>query len=86
MGYLTVLYVGFGAKIGDLHAKDSNSFRNKLIGKSVVPPNFSSGSIGDHGQLFRDHAQLWPERGVFSKVGSKLGEGPSLGLAPYCFI
>ena len=31
MGYLTVLHVGLGAKIGDLHAKDSNSFRNRLI-------------------------------------------------------
>jgi hypothetical protein len=29
--YLTVLYVGLGAKIGDLHAKDSNLFRNRLI-------------------------------------------------------
>ena len=28
MGYLTVLYVRLGAKIGDLHAKDSHSFRN----------------------------------------------------------
>ena len=26
MGYLTVLHVRLGAKIGDLHAKDSNSF------------------------------------------------------------
>ena len=31
MGYLTVLHVRLGAKIGDLHAKDSNSFRNRLI-------------------------------------------------------
>jgi hypothetical protein len=31
MGYLTVLYVRLGAKIGDLHAKDSNSFRNRLM-------------------------------------------------------
>jgi hypothetical protein len=31
MGYLTVLHVGLGAKIGDLYAKDSNSFRNRLI-------------------------------------------------------
>ena len=31
MGYLTVLHVRLGAKIGDLHAKDSNSFRNKLM-------------------------------------------------------
>ena len=31
MGYLTVLYVGLGAKIGDLHAKDSHSFCNKQI-------------------------------------------------------
>ena len=31
MGYLMVLHVGLGAKIADLHAKDSNSFYNKLI-------------------------------------------------------
>jgi hypothetical protein len=31
MGYLTVLYIGLGAKIRDLYAKDSNSFRNRLI-------------------------------------------------------
>jgi len=31
MGYLTVLHVRLGAKIGDLHAKDSNSFRNRVI-------------------------------------------------------
>ena len=31
IGYLTVLYVGLGAKIGDLHAKDSHSFCNRLI-------------------------------------------------------
>ena len=31
MGYLTVLHVGLGAKIGDLHAKDSHSFCNRLI-------------------------------------------------------
>jgi hypothetical protein len=28
MGYFMVLYVGLGAKIGDLHAKDFNAFRN----------------------------------------------------------
>jgi len=28
MGYLMVLHVRLGAKIGDLHAKDSNSFCN----------------------------------------------------------
>ena len=26
MGYLTVLHIRLGAKIGDLHAKDSNAF------------------------------------------------------------
>ena len=31
MGYLTVLHVGLGAKIGDLHAKDSHSFCNKQM-------------------------------------------------------
>ena len=31
MGYLTVLYVRLGAKIGDLHAKDSHSFCNKQM-------------------------------------------------------
>jgi hypothetical protein len=31
MGYLTVLYIGLGAKIGDPHAKNSNSFRNRLM-------------------------------------------------------
>jgi len=31
MGYLTVLHVRLSAKIGDLHAKDSHSFRNRLI-------------------------------------------------------
>ena len=31
MGYLTALHARLGAKIGDLHAKDSNSFCNRLI-------------------------------------------------------
>ena len=31
MAYLIVLHVGLGAKIGDLHAKDSNSFCKRLI-------------------------------------------------------
>ena len=31
MGYLTVLHVSLGAKFGDLHAKDSHSFCNRLI-------------------------------------------------------
>ena len=31
MGYLTALHVRLGAKFGDLHAKDSHSFRNRLI-------------------------------------------------------
>ena len=29
MGYLKVLYVSWGVKIGDLHAKDSSLFRNR---------------------------------------------------------
>ena len=33
MGYLTVLHVRLGAKFGDLHAKDSYSFRNRLINR-----------------------------------------------------
>ena len=35
MGHLTVLHVGLGAKIGDLHAKDSHSFCNRLIAFNV---------------------------------------------------
>ena len=35
MGYLTVLQVRLGAKIGDLHAKDSNAFRKRLIHDSI---------------------------------------------------
>jgi len=31
MGYLTVLQVRLGAKIGDWHAKDSNAFRKRLM-------------------------------------------------------
>jgi len=31
MGYLTVLHVSLCAKIGDLHAKDSSLFRERLI-------------------------------------------------------
>jgi len=31
MGYITVLHVRLGAKFKDLHAKDSNSFRNRLM-------------------------------------------------------
>jgi len=31
MGYLTGLEVRSGAKIGDLHAKDSNTFCKRLI-------------------------------------------------------
>jgi hypothetical protein len=37
MGYLTVLYVGLGIKIRDLHAKDSYSFCNKqIVFKSIA--------------------------------------------------
>ena len=36
MGYLTVLYVRLGAKIGDLHAKDSYSFRKRQIRYSIL--------------------------------------------------
>ena len=32
------------------------------MAKSVVPPTFFRRSVGDHSQLFRDHAQLHPER------------------------
>ena len=44
MGYLTVLHVRFlDAKIANLHAKDSNSFRNRLINpgrnrSQITPP------------------------------------------------
>ena len=31
MGYLTVLHVRLGAKIGYRHAKDSNAFRKRLM-------------------------------------------------------
>jgi hypothetical protein len=31
MGYLMVLYIRLGIKIGDLHAKDFYSFYNRLI-------------------------------------------------------
>jgi hypothetical protein len=31
MGYLTVLQVRLGVKIGDLHAKDFNAFRKRQI-------------------------------------------------------
>ena len=31
MGYLTVLHVRLGAKIGDRHAKDSNAFRKRQM-------------------------------------------------------
>jgi len=34
MGYLTVLHVRLGAKIGDLHAKDSNAFCKRQIVES----------------------------------------------------
>jgi hypothetical protein len=36
MGYLMVLYVSLGAKIGDLHAKDSSLFCNRLIRTASV--------------------------------------------------
>ena len=31
MGYLTVLQVRLGVKIGDLHAKDFNAFRKRRL-------------------------------------------------------
>ena len=31
MGYLMALHARLGVKIGDLHAKDSNSFHNRLM-------------------------------------------------------
>jgi hypothetical protein len=39
MDYLTVLHVRLGAKIGNLHGKDSNSFRNRLISSRVFVAN-----------------------------------------------
>ena len=36
MGYLTVLHVRLGAKIGDRHAKDSNAFRKRLMVRTGV--------------------------------------------------
>ena len=36
MGYLTVLYKRLGVKIRDRHAKDSNAFRKRLIGRGVA--------------------------------------------------
>ena len=36
MGYLTVLHVRLGAKIGDLHAKDSNAFCKQQIAKIKI--------------------------------------------------
>ena len=42
MGYLTVLQLRLGAKIGDLHAKDSNTFCKRLI----------AGSGGEHSRYF----------------------------------
>ena len=37
MGYLTVLQVRLGTKIGDRHAKDSNAFRKRLIALRIGP-------------------------------------------------
>ena len=37
MGYLTALHVRLGAKIRDLHAKDSHSFCNKQILSMQIP-------------------------------------------------
>jgi hypothetical protein len=45
MGYLTVLHVRLGAKIGDLHAKDSHSFRKRLIGRPKDRKNDDSVSL-----------------------------------------
>ena len=45
MGYLTVLYIRLGAKIGNLHTKDSHSFYNRLIKLLVLtiePPTHVS--------------------------------------------
>jgi len=37
MGYLTVLPVSLGVKIGDLYAKDSHSFRNEqMVGLTTL--------------------------------------------------
>ena len=40
MGYLTVLHVRFGAKFGDLHAKDSSLFCKRQI-LSKLPVAFA---------------------------------------------
>ena len=37
MGYLMVLHVRLGAKIGDLHAKDFNAFCKRQIRNKVGP-------------------------------------------------
>ena len=39
IGYLTVLQVRLGAKIGDRHAKDSNAFRKRLMCLSQIAAN-----------------------------------------------
>jgi hypothetical protein len=36
MGYLTVLHVRLGAKIGDWYAKDSNIFCKQLISEGIA--------------------------------------------------
>ena len=36
MGYLTVLHVRLGAKFGDLHAKNSHSFRNEQMPRLIA--------------------------------------------------
>ena len=48
MGYLAGLHVRLGAKIGDLHAKDSSLFRKRLILSRMVNSvqNASLSSVG----------------------------------------
>jgi len=36
MGNLTILHVSLGVKIGDLHAKGSNLFRDGLIAAAAI--------------------------------------------------
>ena len=52
MGYLTVLHVRLGAKIWDLHARDSSSFCNRLIEWCRARREENS-YFGDHGEVSR---------------------------------
>ena len=52
MGYLTILHVRLGAKIGDLRAKDSSAFCKRLI--PVTLENYS----GWLGESNRNNSEL----------------------------